>query len=278
MRIVLVVYDGVLDDECEAFRSVLGLVTGAELVVAGRVAGEYAGPGGAQRVDVTFDQVDDAEVVVVPGGLGCERAADDPELRAFLHRMERTARFVAASSTGTVLLAAAGLLHGAPAATHWLAGDLLRRYGSAADGRRLVVSGNVITCEGRISAVDAAFALVERIEGSAAVERIRATLIERGRPLLDEPPWWRRAVARVLHRPLHHHPHRPARRVPSPHNGGGRTALSAPPGRAADRDATPVGAPAEPPVTPLSVMIELVDNDELARRMRRAARRRDGRG
>src|SRR5690606_36415817 len=120
MRIVLVVYDGVLDDECEAFRSVLGLVTGAELVVAGRVAGEYAGPGGAQRVDVTFDQVDDAEVVVVPGGLGCERAADDPELRAFLHRMERTARFVAASSTGTVLLAAAGLLHGAPAATHWL--------------------------------------------------------------------------------------------------------------------------------------------------------------
>lgn len=254
MRIALVVYDGVLDDECEAFRSVLGSMRGASVVTVASDRHDYAGPGGAQPVDLTFDELDRADVVVVPGGLGCERAADDPALRAFLHRMEHAARFVAASSTGSVVLASAGLLHGRSAATHWLASDLLRRYGSEADDRRLVVTGNVITCEGRISAVDAAFTLVERLEGSAAVDRITATLLERGRPLLRrEPRWWERALERVVGRPTLFAP---------------RAQLPEAPQRGATTD------PAPPPVTPLSVMVELVDDDELVRRMKRRATRR----
>jgi putative intracellular protease/amidase len=243
MRIALVVYDGVLDDECEAFRSVLGLMPDTEVLAVGAALGSLPGPGGNQAVDTTFDAVDRADVVVVPGGLGCERAADDPALREFLQRMGGSARYVAASSTGTVVVAAAGLLHGAPAATHWLADDLLRRYGSESDDRRMVIAGNVITCEGRISALDAAFALVERLRGSAEVDRIRSELLRRGEPLLRERSrwelWWERITGR----------------------------------RERDEPA-PMSRSAAPAVTPLSVMIELVDNDELARRMRRSAGRR----
>jgi putative intracellular protease/amidase len=255
MRIALVVYDGVLHDECEAFRSVLGLVDDAELVTTGAERQPYTGPGGTQHADVAFDELDEADVVVVPGGLGCERAADDPALREFLHRMGRTARYVAASSTGSVVLAAAGLLHGESAATHWLAGDLLQRYGSTAERRRLVVHGNVITCEGRISAVDAAFALVERIAGSGAVERIRATLLERGEPLVRPATWWEAVLDRVI----------------------GRPTLRAPRRSASSSERSPASRSAEPPVTPLSVMVELVDDEELVRRMKRRADRSRGR-
>jgi len=255
MRIAIVVYDGVLGSECEAFTSVLGLIDGAELLTVGAHTGSYSGPGGTQPVDRCFHEVDAADVVVVPGGLGCERAADDAALREFLVRMERTARFVAASSTGSVVLASAGLLHGEPAATHWLAGDLLRRYGSEADGRRLVTTGNVITCEGTISAVDAAFALVERLEGPAAVPRIRATLLARGAPHLRPVRWWDRVVE------------------PFGNLLGMRTA-----DQQADASTEPATTTAphtdEHPVTPLSVMVELVDNDELVRRMKRSSRRR----
>ena len=254
MRIALVVYDGVLHDECEAFRSVLGLVDGAEFVTTGAERRPYTGPGGTQHVDVPFDELADADVVVVPGGLGCERAADDPALRAFLHRMGRTARYVAASSTGSVVLAAAGLLHGESAATHWLAGDLLQRYGSTAEHRRLVVHGNVITCEGRISAVDAAFALVERVAGSGAVERIRATLLERGAPLVRPATWWESVLDRVIGRPTLRAPRRPS-------------------ASASASERPPTSRSAEPPVTPLSVMVELVDDEELVRRMKRRADR-----
>lgn len=248
MQIALVLYDGVLTSECEAFSSVLALVTDAQVVTVGAHGGRYSGPGGHHTVDRRFDEVidDEIDVVVVPGGLGCERAADDPDLRAFLHRMERTARYVAASSTGSVVIASAGLLHGGPAATHWLAGDMLRRYGSEADSRRLVMNGNVITCEGQLSAVDAACALAERLESSDAVDRIRATLIERGQPLFHQSTWLDRAVARL----------RDVVGVAEP---------GAP---------KPSPVPVEPPITPLSVMVELVDNDDDARRLRRSSRAR----
>lgn len=240
MQIVLVVYDGVLDDECVAFRSVLGLIDNASVVTTGARMGSYAGPGGHQIVDRTFEEIDRPDVVIVPGGIGCERAADDPQLRDFLHRMEGVATYIAGSSTGSVVLASAGLLHGEPAATHWLATDLLRRYGSESAGRRLVMTNNVITCEGRISAVDAAFTLVHRLVGPAAVEPIRATLLERGRPLLAEPSLWRRLTAPVLLRFRRRRP--------------------------------PTDRPPGPPVTPSSVLIELVPNDELRRRVKRNSR------
>lgn len=247
MRIALVVYDGVLDDECIAFRSVLQLMAASDVVTVGAARGAVAGPGGAQIADLAFDELADADVVVVPGGLGCERAADDPALRAFLVRMERRARYLAASSTGTVVLAAAGLLHGDSAATHWLASELLERYGSEADDRRLVVQGNVITCEGRISGVDAAFAIVERIGGSSEVDRIRATLLERGEDLLRPSTPWESFLERALGRTTL----LPERRPKPPRS----------------------SAPIEAPATPLSVMIDLVDDEQLVRRMKRRADR-----
>lgn len=250
MRVAIVVYDGVLATECEAFTSVLGAMDDAEVVLVGARRGSFAGPGGRQLADAAFDDSDvvgAVDVAVVPGGLGCERAADDAALRDFLVRMERSARYVAASSTGTVVLASAGLLHGRSAATHWLAADLLRRYGSEADDRRMVMSGNVITCEGRISAVDAAFAIVERLHGPSAVERIRATLLARGEPHLRPQPWWARPIQWV------------------------RSAIGL---RAPGPAPEPAPDPSEPPVTPLSVMVELVDNDDLARRLERSGRRR----
>jgi len=253
-RIAMVVYEGVLADECDAFRSVLSLLPGAEFSTVASDRVPVSGPGGTQDVDARFVDIDDIDVVIVPGGLGCERAADDPELREFLIKMERLARYVAASSTGTVVVASAGLLHGEPAATHWLAGDLLRRYGSDTADRRLVVSGNIITCEGRLSAVDAAFALTERLAGSDMVDQIRSTLLERGRPHLREPALLERIGARLR-------PRSSARVAKSAHTPAG----------------TPDNAPdvsgSDQAVTPLSVMIELVDNDELARRLKRSARR-----
>jgi hypothetical protein len=112
-------------------------------------------------------------------------------------------------------------------------------------GARL--SGNVITCEGRISAVDAAFEIVERLYGSLAVERIRVTLLARGEPHLRAVPWWLRPAGW-------------ARSV------AGRRTLDAVEARLAHPD--------EPPVTPLSVMVELLDNEHLARQMKRSSLRR----
>lgn len=256
--IAIVAYDGVIGDECEAFRSVLSLVTDARVITIGGRDGTYAGPGGVQVVDDTFTGIDRVDALVVPGGIGCERAANDPALRAFLHRMERSTRYIAASSSGTVLLASAGVLHGESAATHWLAGDLLRRYGSERDSRQLVVTDRLITCTGNITAVAAAFELAERLEGPGAVERIKRTLLERGQAHIDAARR-RRAWGRWRLR-------RPSTSPAAP--------VAPQPTDAAWRRSRPAATGDRPPVTPVSVLVELVDDEDLARRLRRTQQRR----
>ncbi len=56
--IAIVAYQGVLADETEAFRFVLSRIPGARVVTVGTSLGTIAGPGGAQQVEATIDQID----------------------------------------------------------------------------------------------------------------------------------------------------------------------------------------------------------------------------
>jgi transcriptional regulator GlxA family with amidase domain len=192
VQIALVVYDGVLGDECASFRSVLERLPGSEFVTVGGRRGPMTGPGGAQSADVSFDEVPAPDIVVVPGGLGCERVAHDLPLRRWLTAVSPRCRWIVGSSTGSIVLAAAGLLDGTPAATHWLAVGLLERYGVEHSHQRLQVTGNIVTCEGRVTALDAAFTIVEQCAGESAVAAIRHQLLEHA--VADTCPrrWFRR--------------------------------------------------------------------------------------
>ncbi len=166
-----------LADETDVFRDLLGLLPNARIVTVGEQLGLVAGPGGAQDVDATFDDVPRADVVVVPGGLGAHR---HPEISAWLRRIQP--RFVLASSTGSALLAASGLLAGRTAVTHWLAGPLLERHGVDVSPERMVVDLPYITCSGLASAFDAAFEVARRIGGPGLVREIRQRLEEQQEP------------------------------------------------------------------------------------------------
>jgi transcriptional regulator GlxA family with amidase domain len=192
-------------NECEAFTLVFERMADTEILGVGEHVGRVDGPGGGTTVDRHYDEVLDPDVVLMPGGLGCARAAEDPELRRWLRDVAPRCRWLAASSTGTVVVAAAGLLDDREAATHWLAGDLLQRYGSAASTERIVQIGNVITCEGEITALHVALLVALRLAGPDEVARIRAELDRLGDAdgTPTPPSWWRRR------RPKHGGPQRP---------------------------------------------------------------------
>ena len=181
LLVAIVAYQGVLADETDAFRDVLKLLPGAQVVIAGAQTGLVAGPGGAQEVEATFDELDRADVVVVPGGLGAHR---HPEIAAWLRRIKP--RFVLASSTGSALLAASGLLKGRTAVTHWLAGPLLELHGVKVSKARLEVDEPYITCSGLASAFDAAFVVAKAIGGPSLVRQIREQLVASSAPPVDD--------------------------------------------------------------------------------------------
>ena len=171
--IAIVAYQGVLADESEAFRFVLSRIPGTHLVTVGERCATVGGPGGAQVIEARFDEIGNPDVVAVPGGLGCHRHL---EIARWLRSIEP--RWLLASSTGSALLAAAGMLRDVSAATHWLAGSILERHGAHPSPDRLVVAGNIVTCTGGASAFDAALVVARSVGGSALVDHIVADLAE----------------------------------------------------------------------------------------------------
>ena len=181
MQVALALSPGVSADECEAFTLVFERlardgIADVELVGVGAVLGPVEGQGGGHHVDAVFADVSTPDVVLVPGGLGVERTARDQTLLSWLADVAPVCRWMAASSTGTVVVAAAGLLGDRDAATHWLASPLLESYGSRASTERIVEHGNIITCEGRITAMHVALLVTLRLAGPDAVARVRASL------------------------------------------------------------------------------------------------------
>jgi transcriptional regulator GlxA family with amidase domain len=197
--IAIIAYRGVSADEAEIFRFVLSQLPGLRTVTVGTALGQVPGPGGVQEVGATFDETDDPEVVVVPGGVGTDR---HPEIVAWLRRV--SPRWLLASSTGSALLAAAGLLDDATAATHWLAGPLLEHYGAHPSPERLVVDGQVITCSGGPTAFRAALVVARAYGGPELVARITASATTAREAQL--PPVRRGLWARLGGSVRGHHP------------------------------------------------------------------------
>jgi transcriptional regulator GlxA family with amidase domain len=195
LRIAIVAYQGVLADESWAFRDVLSRIPGARVLTVGAELGVVAGPGGAQQVVATFDEVSTADVVVVPGGLGSHR---HPEISAWIRHVQP--RWVLTSSTGSALLAAGGLLRGRTAATHWLAGPLLERCDVTVSAERVVVDPPFVTCTGLASSFDAAFLVAGSVGGPALVREIREQLSA------DDSPEPGPCAARTRYRPRQHRP------------------------------------------------------------------------
>jgi transcriptional regulator GlxA family with amidase domain len=103
------------------------------------------------------------DTLVVSGGQGHEAAAADPAIVAHVRRLATLARRVASVCTGATVLAAAGLLDGRRATTHWhYAATLARQYPSVrVDPRPIFIrDGRVATSAGVTSALDLTLALV----------------------------------------------------------------------------------------------------------------------
>jgi transcriptional regulator GlxA family with amidase domain len=114
--------------------------------------------------DKTFDEVPDPTVVLVPGGgAPTIKAMGDPAIAEYLRWVAGTSQVVGSVCTGAMILAAAGLLEGRNATTHWSHHRLLERLGATYLPKRWVEDGKIITSAGVSAGIDMALALVARL-------------------------------------------------------------------------------------------------------------------
>ncbi|MDH6577254.1 DJ-1/PfpI family protein [Kitasatospora sp. MAP5-34] len=122
----------------------------------------------------TFAEVPAPHVLIVPGGLAPTLAAmADESLLEHIRRTAGQARIVGSVCTGSLLLAAAGLLEGRRATSHWMYRDLLARFGATPVAERWVEDGHFVTAAGVSSGIDMALQLVSRIAGEEVARQIQ---------------------------------------------------------------------------------------------------------
>lgn len=116
------------------------------------------------------------DVLFVPGGAGQIELMDDEPVLAFLRDRGETARYVTSVCTGSLVLAAAGLLRGKRATCHWTSIDQLALLGAIPVAERVVRDGNRITGAGVTSGIDFALAVAAELCGREVAEDIQLSI------------------------------------------------------------------------------------------------------
>ncbi len=122
--------------------------------------------------DVALAEIPAPEVVLVPGGIGSRAAMRDPALLNWLAQAHHTSRYTTSVCTGALVLAAAGLLDGLTATTHWAAREILREYGAQPVEQRVVTHADqrIITAAGVSAGIDMALQLVAELYDDTAAK------------------------------------------------------------------------------------------------------------
>lgn len=124
----------------------------------------------------TFAAAPQADVLLVPGGFGAFDLMEDPEVIAFVQQQARGARYITSVCTGSFVLAAAGLLRGRRATTHWSAHEMLADIGAVPVNERIVRDGNIITGGGITSGLDFALAIVAEVYDEDTARRLQLSM------------------------------------------------------------------------------------------------------
>ncbi|MEV7867929.1 DJ-1/PfpI family protein [Streptomyces sp. NPDC088124] len=156
MQIAILLFDRFTALDAVGPYEILHRVPGVETVFVAEDAGPVNNDSGSLSLVVrkTLAEVTAPDVLVVPGGPGQRAHMTNEPLLDWLRAVDATTTWTTSVCTGSLLLAAAGLLTGRRATSHWLALDMLRTYGAEPTGERVVTDGKYVTSAGVSSGID----------------------------------------------------------------------------------------------------------------------------
>ncbi|GAB4583783.1 DJ-1/PfpI family protein [Nocardia sp. IFM 10818] len=126
----------------------------------------------------TFAETPAPDLVLVPGSEGATTTAmADKELIGWLRAVHETTQWTTSVCSGALILAAADILRGHPATTHWAAQPALAAFGAQSRPHdRIVHSGKIVTAAGVSAGIDLGLWLVGQIAGDDAARMTQLTI------------------------------------------------------------------------------------------------------
>lgn len=175
MQIAIALYERFTALDAIGPYQTLSPLPGAETVFVAEQAGPVHDDSGSLTLiaGTSFAEVPRPDIVVVPGGPGQSDQMENEPLLGWLRAVDATSTWTTSVCTGSLALAAAGLLKGRRATSHWLALTELDGLGVESTGERVVFDGKYVTAAGVSSGIDMGLALAGRIAGDEHAQAVQ---------------------------------------------------------------------------------------------------------
>jgi transcriptional regulator GlxA family with amidase domain len=150
--------------------------------------GPIAADSGVLLVGAThsFDDTPAPDLVLVPGGMTTIEHARDEKLLDWVRRAHATARWTASVCSGSLILAAAGVLKGRRATSHWMMVSMLKTFGVTPVGdERIVHDGKIVTAAGVSAGIDLGLWLFGQIAGEGRAKAVQLIIEYDPQPPFD---------------------------------------------------------------------------------------------
>jgi transcriptional regulator GlxA family with amidase domain len=188
MQLAIVLYPGFTALDFIGPYEVLRNLPDTEVRFVWHEPGPVTADSGSLVVGAThsFDETPAPDVLLVPGGMTTFEHARDEKLLAWVRRANEGASWTASVCSGSVILAAAGLLDGKRATSHWMAVPTLKAFGvTPVSDERIVQEGNIVTGAGVSAGIDLGMWLAAQIGGEARARAIQLAIEYDPQPPFD---------------------------------------------------------------------------------------------
>ena len=176
-RIVFILYPRLTQLDFTGPYEVLARVPNTEAIIASKDGGVLQTEMGLAFADLTkLSDVASADMIMIPGGPGQTEAMQDQAFMAEVKRLGEGATYITSVCTGSLILAAAGLITGKRAGSHWAYRELLAMFGAITDDARVVRDGNVITGGGVTAGIDIALTIAAELAGEDVAKMIQLAI------------------------------------------------------------------------------------------------------
>ncbi|CDO09592.1 DJ-1/PfpI family protein [Mycolicibacterium cosmeticum] len=188
MQIAIVLYPGFTALDFIGPYESLRWLPDAEVRFVWHEPGPITADSGVLVVGAThsFGETPSPDVILIPGGFSTVEQTRDQALLDWVRRAHRTATWTASVCSGSIILAAAGVLDGKRATSHWAALPALRTFGVEPVGdERIVHQGDVVTCAGVSAGIDLGLWLAAEIAGEDRAKAIQLSMEYDPQPPFD---------------------------------------------------------------------------------------------
>lgn len=188
MKIAFYIYNGMTMLDAIGPYEVLRSIRNAEVFFVAQKKGEIKVDSGFVHLNAKYD-IDDiksADILVVPGStITFIREMKNKKVLKWIKEIDKTTKWTTSVCSGSIILAATGLLNGLKATSHWKPIDLLKNFGAIPTRERFIEQGKFITAAGVSAGIDMALHLSNKIVGEMETKAIQLAIEYDPNPIYD---------------------------------------------------------------------------------------------